>query len=143
MLKATPKSTTNATAGIKWNDSYATNNSAQNIRGMVSGNELNPFDAQINKPDPWEYDPSKPLFDNRDKGGNGRWYTKNGDQFRQHYRHTSGSRYGPYRNYGSSPIDTRKINPHTGKFHEKVAPTVSYNKSMFDDYFGKYLNSMG
>ena len=143
MLKATPKSTTNNTTGIKWNDSYATNNSAQNIRGMVSGNELNPFDVQMDKPEPFEYDPSKPLFDNRDEGGNGTWVTKNGDQFRRNYRHTRGTRYGPYRSYGWSPIDINKVNPHTGERHEKVASEIGYNKSMFDNYFGNYLKSMG
>ena len=138
-----PSSTANTTTGVAWDDSYATNNSAQNIRGMVSGNELNPFDAQINKPEPWEYDPSKPLYDNRNGGMNGIWYTKHGDQFRKNWNYTQGTRYGPTTSKGWNAVDINKENPHTGQLHEKVAPEISYNKSMFNDYFGKYLNSMG
>lgn len=152
MLKATPKTTTNNTTGIKWNDSYAANNSAGNIRKMVTGSEANPFKAGLEDLKKFQYNPNRPLYDNRDEMGYGEWVEKKGDKYRRYHRHRWGEEnrkaYDPSdptthtmgRN-GYMVFDKGMIDPHTGEYNTQSR--VGYNSDMFNKYFANYLNAMG
>ena len=70
MLKAAPQRTTNSTTGIKWNDSYATNKSSENIRKMSTSNNSNPWGqtfgggSEQQKESPYRHDPGEKLNQN-------------------------------------------------------------------------------
>ena len=142
MLRAAPKSTTNTTTGVAWDDSYASNNSASNIRKMVTGSESNPFGIGITDTS-FKYDPKKPLYDGRNESGFGAYITKEGNRFKRHYKYMSGTRYGPIRSYGSHYIDPRVTDVYTGKTRKPEPEKILFNENSFDKYFGNYLKSMG
>lgn len=139
---------TNNTTGVAWNDSYAANESAGNIRKMVTGSEANPFKHNNGDLERFQYDPNRPLYDTRDERGYGEWVEKDGDKWRRRYRYRKTRPYDatdPTTWYGGGKrgyqtFDDGMIDPHTGEFHKN---SFNYNSQMFDKYFANYLLAMG
>ena len=150
MKKGVPKGPRKSsnTTGVAWNDSYAANKSAGNIRKMVTGSEANPFKAGMEDLEKFQYNPNRPLYDNRDEMGYGEWVEKDGDTFKRRYRYRTARPYDandPTTWYGGrmgyQKFADGMIDPHTGEYHK--GNKLGYNSSKFDQYFANYLNAMG